>query len=145
MSAEPTPARTWNDGTTRRRGTNRASIIAADEYSLSHKPGAGSGQVAVRPAVRLDFTYVRCRIVGFKPRQGGFARSNTQLFDNAFEDRLLLTQGLQPILLLGFYDFLSQFGDVEFKRAPHGVALRLGEFEQHWASSLPLCAHPASA
>src|SRR5882724_8134349 len=31
MSAEP--ARTWNDGTTRRRGTNRASIIAADEYS----------------------------------------------------------------------------------------------------------------
>ena len=73
MSAEPTPARTWNDGTTRRRGTNRASIIAADEYSLSHKPGAGSGQVAVRPAVRLGFTDVRRRIVGFKSRRGGFA------------------------------------------------------------------------
>src|SRR5882762_8364526 len=70
MSAEPTPARTWNDGTTRRRGTNRASIIAADEYSLSHKLGAGSGQVAVRPAVRLGFTYVRRRIVGFKSRRG---------------------------------------------------------------------------
>jgi hypothetical protein len=25
-------------------------------------------------------------------------------------------------VLLGFDDFLSQFGDVEFKRAPHGVA-----------------------
>src|SRR5258708_30455043 len=125
MSAEPTPARTWNDGTTRRRGTNRASIIAADEYSLSHKPGAGSGHVAVRPAVRLGFTYVRRRIVGFKSRRGGFARSNTRLFDNSFEDRLFLTQGLQPLVLLGFDDFLSQFGDVEFKRVPHGVALRL--------------------
>src|SRR6266404_6100149 len=90
MSVEPTPARTWNDGTTRRRGTNRASIVAADEYSLSHKPGAGSGQVAVRPAVRLGFSSVRRRIVGFESRPGGLARSHTKLFNNTFEDRLFL-------------------------------------------------------
>jgi hypothetical protein len=136
MSAESTPARTWNDGTTRRRGANRASIIAADENSLSHKLGTGSGQVAVRPAVRLGFTYVRRRTVGFKSRRGGFARSNTQLFDNAFEDRLFLTQGLQPLVLLGFDDFLSQFGDVDFKRAPHGVALRLTERYQNFDSRI---------
>src|SRR5258705_13357776 len=99
MSVEPTPARTWNDGTTRRRGTNRASIIAADEYSLSHKPGAGSGQVAVRPAVRLGFSYVRRRIVGFESRRGGFARANPQLVYNAIEDLPFLPQGLQPLLL----------------------------------------------
>jgi len=67
--------------------------------------------------------------VGFKSRRGGFARSNTQLFDNAFENRFFLTQGLQPLVLLGFDDLPSQFGDLEFKRAPHGVALRFGEFE----------------
>src|ERR1700688_606808 len=67
------------------------------------------------PAVRLGFTYVRRRIVDFKSRRGGFARSGTQLFDNAIEDRFFLTQGLQPLVLLGFDDFLSQFGDVEFK------------------------------
>src|SRR5260370_41833914 len=96
MSAEPTPARTWNDGTTRRRGTNRTSIIAADEYSLSHKPGAGSGQVAVRPAVRLGFTYVRRRIVGFKSRRGGGARTKTPPFGTPFLGIRFLPQGTPP-------------------------------------------------
>src|SRR5260221_12427547 len=120
MSAEPTPARTWNDGTTRRRGTNRASIIAADEYSLSHKPGAGSGQVAVRPAVRLDFTYVRCRIVGFKPRRGGVAGSNTQLVDKAFGEPLLPPQGPQPPGVSGFARFLLPVGAVSVNRRAPG-------------------------
>src|SRR5258708_19548904 len=114
MSAEPTPARTWNDGTTRRRGTNRASIIAADEYSLSHKLGAGSGQVAVRPAVRLGFTYVRRRIVSFKSRRGGFARPNTQTFHNAFLGRLFLPQPPPPPPLSRFYLFPPPFLTLNF-------------------------------
>jgi len=80
-------------------------------------------------ALRHIAAEIRRRLLERLSRRGGFARSNTQLFDNAFEDRLFLTQGLQPLVLLGFDDFLSQFGDVEFKRAPHGVALWLGEVE----------------
>jgi len=67
-----------------RRGTNRASIYWRDEYSLSHKLGQlGSGS-RYGPAVRLGFAHVRRRIVVSVPA-GEFARSNTQLFDNAFE------------------------------------------------------------